>query len=105
MTDKCLILNGDTFTNEAVRRNLAAGPDGGVLLNLDEGSNLGVVPYRATVEVDEIGLEDFYVGPKADAVSNRHVELNGDPKETDQDVAGKVLGGDEFAPKSYPAMA
>ena len=50
-------------------------------------------------------MEDFYVGPKADAVSNRHVELNGDPKETDQDVAGKVLGGDEFAPKSYRAMA
>lgn len=54
-----IIFDRYTFTDERVRGNLAAAPDEGVFLNLDECSDFCVVAKRAAVEIDQIGLEDL----------------------------------------------
>ena len=49
MTDERLVLDRRPLTDEAVRRDLAAGSDRGVLLDLDEGPDLRLLPYGAPV--------------------------------------------------------
>ena len=51
--DKDLVLDRDPFTDERVARYLASPADFGILLNLNECSNVGLISNLATVEVDE----------------------------------------------------
>ena len=66
VTDEDFILNGDALAYEGMRRDLAASTDDRVLLNLDEGADLGVVANAAAVQIDQIGLEN----PRAAAKHN-----------------------------------
>ena len=59
MPDEDIILDRDAFADECVRRDLATPPsNNGVFLYLDERSHLGFVADTATIEVDQIWLED-----------------------------------------------
>ena len=60
MADKNVIFDGDSFTDESVRRNLAPAPNERIFLNLDEGADLGLVAHIATIEIDQISLEDLH---------------------------------------------
>jgi hypothetical protein len=46
--------------NERVRRYLASVPHECVFLNLDKGSDFGLVAHRAAIEIDQIRLEDLH---------------------------------------------
>jgi hypothetical protein len=54
-----IVFDGDPFANKSVRRDLAPAPDGCIFLDLDKGSYLGVVAHSTTVEIHQIGMEDF----------------------------------------------
>ena len=53
-----VILDRDSFADESVRGNLAPASNECLFLNLDEGSNLGVIPQRAAVEIHQVRLEN-----------------------------------------------
>lgn len=67
MANEDLVLDGYALTNERVRGNLAAGANRRLFLDLDKGANLRIGPDRATIKVDQIGLEDLH------AFSQRYV--------------------------------
>lgn len=52
MSHENIIFDGDAFANEGMRGNLASASNGGVLLNLEEGSDIGIVAYGGALEVD-----------------------------------------------------
>ena len=58
MPDKHFLCNGDSFADECVGGNFAPGTHDGVLLDLHEGGDLGLVPNRAPVQIDELGMAD-----------------------------------------------
>src|SRR5215831_17084697 len=60
VADKHLILNRHTLADERVARNLASPSNASVLLNLDEGPNLGLITHLAAVEVDEYRQLDVF---------------------------------------------
>lgn len=68
MSDEDVIFDCDSLANETVRGDLAPAPDTGILLNLDEGPDPGIVAHSAAVQIDEIRLKDlhsvaqYYVG-------------------------------------------
>ncbi len=72
MADEDVVLDGHPFTDEGVAGDLAVAADCGVLLDFNEGADLGVVADRAAVEVDEFG--------ELDVLSQFHVV--GDAKES-----------------------
>ena len=72
MSDENIVFDGDTFANEGMRRNLTPTSNDGVLLNLDKGSDFGIVAYRATVQVDQFRLEDLYAEAQDNVVRNWH---------------------------------
>ena len=53
MADKYVVLDSDAFTNERVARNLAAGADGGILLNLNKTTDARLIAHRTAVKVSE----------------------------------------------------
>jgi hypothetical protein len=53
VTDKHIILNVDTLTDESVRRYLAVLADGCVFLDLDKSADFGVIPDFTPVEIDK----------------------------------------------------
>src|SRR6266702_2669392 len=57
---KYVVFDMDTLANKRMARNLAATANPGVLLNLNERTDFGFVPYFATVQVDELGELDFF---------------------------------------------
>ena len=79
MADKNLLFDGDTFTNEGVRRDLASGSDGCVFLNLDEGPDLRLITNRAAVKIHQTGVEDPDVLAEL-YIFDRHISRN--PSET-----------------------
>ena len=52
-TNKDIVLYGHAFTNERVARNLAAGADGGILLNLNKTTDARLIAHRTAVKVSE----------------------------------------------------
>src|SRR5207249_516216 len=48
-----VVLDRDPFADKRVARDLTVSPDACLLLNLDEGTDLGVVTHVASVEIDE----------------------------------------------------
>ena len=71
MADKDVVFNGDAFTDKGVTGNLAAPADAGILLNLNERSNLRFIADLASVEVDELG--QFHIAAQLYVWSNTHV--------------------------------
>jgi hypothetical protein len=63
VTDEGVILDGHALADERVTGDLAAPPDGRVLLNLDEGADLGFVADRAPVQIDEFTQPDALTEP------------------------------------------
>jgi hypothetical protein len=49
VSDKDVVLDGDSFADEAVTRNFAIPANFGVLLDFYEGAYLGVVAYLAAI--------------------------------------------------------
>ena len=60
-----MVFYRDAFADERVARNLAAPPDSRVLLNLDEGADLGLVPDPTPIEIDEL--------PEPDVLAERDI--------------------------------
>ena len=58
--DKHFIFNGYAFTDEAVALDLAARPDDGIFLNLDERADQCVIADGAAVEIAEAGQLDIF---------------------------------------------
>jgi hypothetical protein len=58
VSDEHLILNRNAFAYESVGRNLAARADDSVLLDFNEGADLGIVTDCAAIEVYEVRLEN-----------------------------------------------
>ena len=48
------VFDRDAFTDEGVTGNFAVLAHGGILLNLDERADFGVVAHRASVQIDEL---------------------------------------------------
>jgi hypothetical protein len=71
VADEHLVFDGHALADEAVRGDLAALADDGVLLDFDERADLRVGPDRASVEIHERGLEDPDVVAKLDRIGNR----------------------------------
>ena len=53
MTNKYVILDSDTFANKRMARNLTAGTDDGILLNLNKTTNPRLIAHCAAVKVSE----------------------------------------------------
>jgi hypothetical protein len=68
MAHEDLVFDRNALADESVRGYLAASADLGVLLDFHERPDLGPIPDRAAVEVDE--LLDFDVAAKADIGSD-----------------------------------
>src|SRR5436190_2474053 len=72
--DEDVVLDRHALADERVAGDLAVLSDPGVLLNLDEGADLRVVPDFAAVEIDELreldALTQLHV--RSDAVIVRH---------------------------------
>src|SRR5690606_13698658 len=73
VADEDLVLHDHALAHEAVRGDLAARADRGVLLDLDEGPDPGVVADRAAVEVHERRVRDPHVLAEPHAVADRHL--------------------------------
>ena len=54
MTYEHVVLNDDAFTNKAVAGYLASISDAGILLDLDECADLGLISDFAAVEIYEL---------------------------------------------------
>ena len=65
MPNEDVILDFYAFTDEGVTGNLAAFADTGILLDFDEGPNLGFVPDFAAVQIDELGEPHVLAEPYA----------------------------------------
>jgi hypothetical protein len=63
---KDVILDRHAFTDKSVAGNLARFPDTGILLNLDECTDLGFVANLAPIQVDEFRKPD--TAPELDIV-------------------------------------
>src|SRR5258707_15855838 len=68
MANEHLVLDGDAFANKRVARNLAAGADGGILLNLNETTDARLIPHCTAVKVSE--AEHLDGPPQADIGSD-----------------------------------
>src|SRR5215472_5531527 len=55
-----------------MRGDFASPPNGSVFLNLDEGSDFGIVADGAPIEVDQIWMEDLDCGPQNNIGRNWH---------------------------------
>jgi hypothetical protein len=55
-----------------MRRDFAAFSDRDVLLNLDERSDLRLIPDAAAVEIHEVGVKNHHVKAQHDAIVNGH---------------------------------
>jgi hypothetical protein len=58
VSDHNFALNGNSFADEGVRRNLAPLADAAVPLDLDEWSNPCVGTYAAAIDIDEVRMGD-----------------------------------------------
>src|SRR6185437_16263063 len=58
VADKHAVFDGDPLANETVAGDLATPAHLGVLLDFDEGADLGFVPNFAAVQIDEPGQAD-----------------------------------------------
>src|SRR5580698_2546248 len=74
MTDEDVIFDHDSFTDKAVTGYLAALPDCGVLLNLDERADFRLVAYFTSVKVDELSQSD--IGAQLDVGRNAVVRVH-----------------------------
>src|SRR5262249_53749851 len=68
VADEYVILDNDAFANERVARNLAAGADDGILLNLNKTTDARLVPHCTAVKVSE--AEHLDRPPQADIGSD-----------------------------------
>src|SRR5207249_4302029 len=70
--DEDVILEGHPFADEGMAGNLAVLAHPGILLDLDEGTDLRVVAYLTAVEVDELRQRDawtqLYIGSDGEVV-------------------------------------
>jgi hypothetical protein len=53
MANENVVLDSDAFANERVTRNLAAGADGGILLDLNKTTDARLIPHCTAVKVGE----------------------------------------------------
>ena len=77
MANKYVVLDSDAFANERVARNLTAGTDAGILLNLNETTDTRLIPHCTAVKVSEAeylyGTSQGNIG--SDAVKRFHAVL------------------------------
>ena len=77
MTNEHVVLDSDSFANERVARNLTAGTDDGILLNLNKTTNPRLIPHCPAVKVSEAeylyGTSQGNIG--SDAVKRFHAVL------------------------------
>ena len=71
MADEHVILDGHAFADEGVAGDLAPPANAGILLNLDEGADLGFVADLAAIEIDELRKLDVF--PELHVGRNAHV--------------------------------
>jgi hypothetical protein len=72
VADEYLVGDFHTLADEGVRRNLAASADGDVLLDFDEGSDLGFVADGSAVKIDQRGLENLHLVADFDVLADGH---------------------------------
>lgn len=72
VSQKYVVFNGHSLTDEGMRRDLAATADKGVLLHFHKRPDLRFITYDAPVEIDQIRLEDLYPFAQNDIRSNWH---------------------------------
>src|SRR6266576_174912 len=77
MTNKYVVLDSDAFANERVARNLAAGTDDCILLNLNKTTNARLIPHCTAVKVSETEYLDgtSQGNIESDAVKHFHAVL------------------------------
>ena len=77
MANEYVVLDSDTFANERVARNLAAGADGGILLNLNKTTDARLIPHCTAVKVGEAEYLDrpSQADIRSDAVKCFHALL------------------------------
>jgi len=68
MADEYIVLDSDAFANERVARNLAAGADDCILLNLNKTTDARLIAHRTAVKVSEAEYLDG--APQADIGSD-----------------------------------
>ena len=69
VTDKNIVFDDDSFTDERMARNLAPASHGRIFLDLDERTDLGFIADFATIQIDE--LESFTPRPNFTPGPNR----------------------------------
>ena len=72
VTDENFILEREAFAKKAVGRNLAAGPNPHITLDLDERPDRRLGANCAPVEVHELRMMNNNSSTKLDIISNRH---------------------------------
>ena len=72
MPDENVVLDGYALADEGVRGDFAPAADGRVLLHLNERTDLRLVAYRASVQIDQIRLEDLDPAPQDYVGGNWH---------------------------------
>src|SRR5258705_6866577 len=73
MANEYVVLDSDAFANERVARNLAAGADGGILLNLNETTDARLIPHCTAVKVSEA---EYLDRPSQADIGSDAVKLN-----------------------------
>src|SRR5258707_7044337 len=75
VSDKHVVLDFHTFTNECMAGNLAAAADACVFLDFDKRPNFGVIANLASVKIDEFRKLDvfpqFHAGRNANVIVHR----------------------------------
>jgi hypothetical protein len=77
MANEYVVLDGDPFANERVARNLAAGADGGIPLNLNKTTDARLISHSTAVKVSEAEYLDRAAQGNigSDAVKRFHAVL------------------------------
>src|SRR3954453_8557160 len=77
MTNKYVVFYGNAFADEGVARDLTAGADDGILLNLNKTTDARLISYCTAVKVSEAeylyGTSEGNIG--SDAVKRFHAVL------------------------------
>jgi hypothetical protein len=75
MPEEYFVLNHYAFAHEGMGGDLAALANDNVLLDLDKSANLGILPDRTTVEIDQVRMANYYSVTQPNIGCNRHCVL------------------------------
>ena len=78
MPDKHAVLDANTLTDKCVARYLASLANDRPSLNFNEGTDLRLGTYGATVQIYKIWVMDNHAFPKSDIISDHRFSLGRD---------------------------